>query len=747
MTTVVHPVPKVLKRAIRELREEIETRAEALPPSQQMLADWRVRLGEQFNSARTLRGPARREWHMLARGVEGLLGAVDEASQVFSPYRTTDRVDSGTAVIDLTSPRRMLAGAIRDAVRQRSVAILPQASLTDVEASELLPRQALRLSDELVVAASEPLGDTVERAASLAPEAASEFPRLANPDSAARVTQNNNQRAARHSAARTLSVLPVARAPSRLALRTDPIVAFVGRLGTADGFDVTRKLACRWLKSKHFDLPQNIDDDFEVVSKDGGKAITVRSHDIWALQAETLDPRITGRRWRFELVLLRDEPAEPALGYVLYAVGPADALPPAPTIPRLAGDLIDKVGLYDLKDGSQLSTVPEHVESAAEVDGLVDRLQSPQRQRPIIVLSSYRKDDQIKTLLDPDTLARKLRGLAHVVVLGLEQRASWTLTDRLSKRFSVFGPTVRLFRPRFTTEDISTRHPYWTPQILEQTGSTLPWLQDELLRECAAASVRLLQNEDEIPAFDTVRTMVWKRRIDQIESKVVKLTDAVAYKARIRELERALAESRGLENLAFEETEKLKSDLREVADERDDLSSKNIYLQHRVKKQEQQLGSVAADETVTFPDSWEHLEQWADDHLQDRVVLTTKAIQAARRSKFENVSFAYEVLKFLADAYVPSKRGELEGGIDALNAEKLRLRVDISPVGDAAATHRFKHTYAARYKNREIPLDMHVKGNSDREPRYGFRLYFYWDASEKCVVVGSFPEHLDNGLS
>ena len=46
-----------------------------------------------------------------------------------------------------------------------------------------------------------------------------------------------------------------------------------------------------------------------------------------------------------------------------------------------------------------------------------------------------------------------------------------------------------------------------------------------------------------------------------------------------------------------------------------------------------------------------------------------------------------------------------------------------------------------------ILLDMPLKSGNSREPRYCFRLYFFWSDQHKRVVVGSFPGHLTTGVT
>ena len=125
------------------------------------------------------------------------------------------------------------------------------------------------------------------------------------------------------------------------------------------------------------------------------------------------------------------------------------------------------------------------------------------------------------------------------------------------------------------------------------------------------------------------------------------------------------------------------------------------------------------------------------------MILTPRALRSARNSRFLDIPFVYEVLWVLAEHYVPARRN---GGEDY--RERLEeLGLELTPVGRSAQERRSRDTYSTDYKSERLVLDWHVKGNSDRDPRYGFRIYYHWHADDQCMVVGSLPEHLDNLLS
>ena len=550
---------------------------------------------------------------------------------------------------------------------------------------------------------------------------------------------------------RPLGPLPIA-VPGSLAIRQDPIVAVVARLGSGGTFGEVRSVACNWLRKKKFKLPKDESGDFEIGGTDtGDHAIAVGVPGVWAMQADTVDTSTPGRRWRVEMVLVDAQPS-PAVSVTLTSIAPADQAAPEPSVPALVSQLIERVGLLDTESGEALTAEPIVVDGPKQLHHLLASLQSSSRRMPIVVLSTYLKLGRPAHLLDPVGLSRRMRGIAKVYVLTRE--TSWGLTDALSKRFAVAGASARLFRPGFTPEDDPSRHPQWGPDVLHAQNLDLNALSGLLEREAAEASLRALKQEDVIPPFDRVRAEVLKRQIEQARKAALAAPATRPASEQSNALQAALDDETKL-RVMFEEDnhkqqqeiEQLRGELDQVASDREGWRSREYHLESRIKELVQKLREADIDDSVELPDKWDELENWCQQHLGDRVVVTPKAISAARSSKFENVPYCYDVLLFLAETYVPCRRGVLDGGVTRLAEEKRRLGIDVSKVGQAADMHRLQDTYSVAYKGRTVPLNMHVSGSSHRDPRKTFRVYFYWDDVGQCVVVGWFPGHLENRMT
>ncbi len=140
-------------------------------------------------------------------------------------------------------------------------------------------------------------------------------------------------------------------------------------------------------------------------------------------------------------------------------------------------------------------------------------------------------------------------------------------------------------------------------------------------------------------------------------------------------------------------------------------------------------------------ESWDDLEEWVNQAMSARVVLTKKAMAAARRSVYRDFGFAADVIDLLGTDYHDMREGR-PGAYEKTEARKAQLGVKIGPCGEAPTTRNYGEEYRAAWGKRTYRLDMHVQGSSARERERGFRLYFAWDDERHVVVVGSMPEHL-----
>src|SRR5690606_13680123 len=95
-----------------------------------------------------------------------------------------------------------------------------------------------------------------------------------------------------------------------------------------------------------------------------------------------------------------------------------------------------------------------------------------------------------------------------------------------------------------------------------------------------------------------------------------------------------------LRRLFEDDNSKLANDLESVRvernalrDQRDVLRGRTLYLESRLQKLQLQLREAQGDVEPPYPDHWDDLEDWCEEHLGERVILTRKALRAAQDSR------------------------------------------------------------------------------------------------------------------
>ena len=138
------------------------------------------------------------------------------------------------------------------------------------------------------------------------------------------------------------------------------------------------------------------------------------------------------------------------------------------------------------------------------------------------------------------------------------------------------------------------------------------------------------------------------------------------------------------------------------------------------------------------------IEAWAAENA-DRLIILPRAINATKRSPYENAPFLYECLELLATEYTQVKTGAADRFAFKTKADAMGLEyggsVEPSRAGECG------DQYFIRWGGRRRFLDQHLTKGNTRDPRYCMRIYFTFDEDTKMVVIGSMPGHLNTSTS
>lgn len=243
---------------------------------------------------------------------------------------------------------------------------------------------------------------------------------------------------------------------------------------------------------------------FELIGE--GVCVRARRHPsgkLWTFAAEHPDRiarkgRDGTKRWRLETVVA-DNGDHDLLGTRLYCY--TDGTYSSANTPRVHKEFIAAHALID--GTTPISNAPLMVTGHQSYEELVDRLLSPDRRLPLVVVSGTGDDRPGRNfIVDPDSLAASLQGLAHVATLTSDH---WNSLRRdMGAKLGVSHGSVRVFQPGVTAGDES--HSRW---VYGRNGMPKPFSQTRFesslyhrLRHIALRSPDLISQWPDVEHFD-----------------------------------------------------------------------------------------------------------------------------------------------------------------------------------------------------------------------------------------------------
>lgn len=462
----------------------------------------------------------------------------------------------------------------------------------------------------------------------------------------------------------------------------------------------------------------------------------------WSARLDDADKSVARRSWITEIGVGLDSNQDVIFGTRLICVARGENPDFLPSIPNFVKSIL-AVGNCEL-DGQVADGKPRFVNSDDEVDRLVAFLEQSDRIADVIVLAHQEEDGSPpQTILNASTLAKTLQGIAHVFVLS--SAGSYALTDRVGKELSVYRQAVRTYRPRFQAWlDEPGRHPLAIPLRIQSWNGGVAGFEASLCAHIITDTIYVPGREDRLPSFTAVRQIAARLEREKARaggasnSEMLKL-----YEDENIRLTSDLKEQKEQSDRLLEEAERERDSANERANE---ANVQAMLARERIRKLEERIAALTGKSNETpIPTSLAGFEEWCKDHLAGSVVISNRAYQGAKKSVYHDPSEIYRALVVLRDQYAPMR---IYGGAeykDAYVRALGALHMEESLTGDGA---RFEgDLYTVQYQGVRRELDRHLKAGNSRDPKYCFRLYFFWDDESQVVVVGWLPSHLENRMS
>lgn len=445
----------------------------------------------------------------------------------------------------------------------------------------------------------------------------------------------------------------------------------------------------------------------------------------WALRQEDPDKNVAGRIWASEAILWRTPDRSPRFAARLIVVSSEADLDIAPAAPGYVRQLTDQLGLSS--SGYPLSSSPWYIGDTEAQDSFLSFLESPGRRLPVIVVSVTDPTNPQLTI-DIDALAAGLCGLAQVVVILPE--TSWELTQRFSKRLSVFDRGVRIYFPGLDAEADPYAHPLWLGSRVNSHGDGAK-VERQIRVRVAQFSTRAVRMGNDLVPFSQLRS--FSRKVEQDRLAISGASDSeklAAAESRIAALTKELSESKELEQYALDEERKAQARADEAESrERNGIAQIQNLLQRR-------SAADAEDQQQDLPQQWPDFEDWADRALVGRVSFTGAARRGYKKALFGDVEQVARCLLWLAST---CRDRLLEGG-GSLRDEAVEDGIRNSPCG----SDEFMFDWQAQ----RLSAGWHIKtGGNSRAPEHCLRIYYGWDHQSQQIIIADMPAHRKTGAS
>ena len=531
-----------------------------------------------------------------------------------------------------------------------------------------------------------------------------------------------------------------------------------------------------WIKSRTGkSLPKQAwnGDDFELSGIGAQRAEAVFLGDIgyWTARLHEEDGNVPDRFWSTETAVVKNEDRI-SVGARVSCVRRGEDTPFEPSIPGFLKRITDKFG--GTIDNRSIDPEPWLVDTSAKTGQLLELICNPNRRHDVIVIATHDQDDDPSTtLVSAQSIFERTLGVAHVAIV--TATAAYALSDMVGRELSVFRQAVRTYRPGFDLDDVQPyEHPLAIGSRISGWTGGVEAFENFLVSACLLETVRRPDRENFLRPYIEVKQIARKQRLEREAAKEREIREAAKKKETPEAGETEAPESERL-NALLKENEKLRNrvvelegrvkemeDSWETADDvirgiekdRDDAISleketrfENQRLKSRIEYLENggKAGSMRRDE-IALPENFNDLEEWSENHLSGSVRLLPRAVKAAKKSRFEDINLAYRALLILRDYYVPMRLKEgktVEEYKQALGREGL----EDTKAFAGTRSGEFGDAYFVQYGGRKRELKRHLKGTNARDPRYSFRLYFFWDDENGEVVVGWLPTHLPTRIS
>lgn len=516
---------------------------------------------------------------------------------------------------------------------------------------------------------------------------------------------------------------------------------------------------------------------------------------FWALEYVEQDSRNWYRKWCTNIgVTASDDGAYVVNVRVSFADDPTFLvetpwIPPRNT-PRFIHEMLDIKGCRTVSNGIDLATEPIAL-TTDNFEKFISDLVDEKRTVPFVVISATNsEDDTPRFLMDPEQLAKKLRGTAIVFTLDksdyhLRQMCFRTFVQgEPSYKYGIANGSMRVFFSGVSLDDEQgvRRHHFYTKEKLEQSDARA--IANDV---CGALTRMYSKRADEVLDLSSVSAQRDRLRREELSNKVKALEADIASMGKAKvdvsdvhqelELKDVIGkQQKQIEQMAeMEDTYKEYIDLLEKQSKKTELSTSELEdrLNEANEKMEQQRSQLKASDyrngelqkrlNITeealraakeqaqvlnaleaFPSDPLEALQLAQKIYPDKLIFLPEAIESARTFASGEANDVFNVLRTMAIHLWPLyfENNVEEGTIDSRYQAESGYELAFHESSMTNNNSSLKKLRERSYDGKTVDITPHVKGKCGKRDSK-FRVHFYVDNEKKLLVIGHCGAHLE----
>lgn len=413
-------------------------------------------------------------------------------------------------------------------------------------------------------------------------------------------------------------------------------------------------------------------------------------------------------------------------GYILHDI----PLDPNPTAPFFIREIIRQFECKKYIDDSEPLSSDPIVVNSHNVKNLVNAIQSPYRNVPIILIAPEVQIETNESILplNVNLLTKIVSGNANVYYFESgEIRRQFQ--DLVSYEMACLPYSLRIYMPK--TSD-GKKHRFFDKRFFEEHG------YEEVI-SLVWASISRYGHIFKANEIITIKDVVHKRNFEFLKTKLLSKENTENISSKIQEYEEYFNEI----SMEHQELENRNKELEQINTQ---FLNELQLLKH--VRETNQIENDCSDLNL-FPQRLDELLIQGCKIFHSQLDYTERAITSSSKASLEKKYYlhAWSAIKDMATVLHPlifqDESNDFEGEFNKRSIYQMAKTEGKQTKGNS----KLMRLRQDKYKGNDIDITMHLKYGNDRDQKKIFRIHFFIDKEKHKIIIGHFGDHLDNSIT